>query len=89
MRLEIAVLNLASLGMQGVIDRTPKGPCPRCGLKVSGEELVCPHCGYELSDMDREFLRTHLKTQHKKGVRLGVMVFPCVIVLLVIAFYLK
>ena len=80
---------MAGLGLQAFIDRRPKGPCPICGLKVLETTYSCPHCGYSLSDIDRELLRVYLVAQRKKGVRRGLVVFPGVIGLLLLFYFWK
>lgn len=73
------------IGLQAFINRAPKGPCPLCGMKMDKADERCPHCNYQLSNTDRIRLIEHLKKQQKKGMILGAILFPCVMLLVILA----
>jgi uncharacterized membrane protein YvbJ len=66
--------------------KKPKGPCPSCWLKVDEEELRCPHCGHEITEFEKEKIQFNLRAQHRKGQKVGLIVFSLTFILIFIAY---
>jgi uncharacterized membrane protein YvbJ len=76
------------MDFESFIHRRESAPCPSCDKHILQDEMICCHCGYEFTAKDRRLHNLYIDHHRRKGKVLATKIFPILIVVLAILFFL-